>query len=183
MNLENEQLLIEGCKRGESWARKALYDHYANVMLSLCVRYVGDYDTAKDILQDGFVKVFTKIGQFENRGVFDGWIRQIFVNTSLEYLRQKRKFQTDLSMDDLEDSLPEVNVQQMEDLSAEDLMECIAELSVRNRTVFNLYAVEGYSHAEIAQKLGIQESSSRAQFARARKILQKKVLDLLKKRK
>ncbi len=183
MNLEDEQNLIDGCKRGESWARKALYEKFAPVMLSLCVRYIGDYEAAKDVLQDGFVKVFTKINQFENKGIFDGWVRQIFVNTSLEYLRQKRKFQTDLSMDDLEDSLEEVNFQQMENLSADDLMECIAELSERNRTIFNLYAVEGYSHAEIAQKLGIQESSSRAQFSRARKILQKKVSDLMKKRK
>jgi len=179
MDSMDEQRLIAGCKRGELWARKEVYQQYSPVMLSLCMRYVADSDVAKDILQDGFVKVFTRMNQFADKGSFGGWIRQVFVNTSLEYLRKQKSLQLNVRMDDLEDEesldvLPE-------NVTASDLMECIAELPNGLRTVFNLYAIEGYSHSEIGKMLGIQEGSSRSQFARARQLLQKKVLNLMNK--
>ena len=179
---DNEQLLIDGCKRGESWARRELYEKYAPAMLSLCVRYVRDRESAKDVLQDGFVKVFTHINQFEACGALAGWIRQIFVNTSLEYLQKNEMMKMNVRMDDLSEGMDEFDHHILEKLSADDLIECIAELPGRSRTVFNLYAIEGFSHAEIASMMGIQENTSRSQFARARKTLQQIVSDLMKKR-
>ena len=113
----------------ELWARKEVYEKYSPVMLSLCMRYVADSDVAKDILQDGFVKVLTRMDQFADKGSFGGWIRQVFVNASLEYLRKQKSLQLNVRMDDLEDeesldTLPE-------NITANDLMECIAELPKR----------------------------------------------------
>ena len=179
---DNEQLLIAGCNRGESKARRELYEKYAPAMLSLCVRYVEDRESAKDVLQDGFVKVFTHIGQYESRGSFSGWIRQIFVNTALEYLEKNEMRKTNVRMEEFTETVNEFDHRVLEKLSADDLVECISTLPDRSRIVFNLYAIEGYSHAEIAEKLNIQENTSRSQFARARKILQEKVTDLMKKR-
>ena len=179
---DNEQLLIAGCKRGESNARRELYEKYAPAMLSLCVRYVKDRESAKDVLQDGFVKIFTHIEQYEARGTFSGWIRQIFVNTALEYLKKNEMLRMNVHMDDFSEVIEEFDHQVLKKISADDLIECISGLPDRSRTVFNLYAIEGYSHAEIAEKMGIQENSSRSQFARARKTLQQMVLDLMKKR-
>ena len=174
----DEQRLITGCKRGEQWARREVYEKYAPAMLSLCVRYVADYEAARDVLQDGFVRVFTKTDQYEGKGNFGGWIRQIFVNTALEYLRKQNYLQTEV----LTDELNEVNeLQENENwkMSADDLMECISELPDRLRTVFNMYAIEGFSHGEIAAMTGIQESTSRSHFLRARLLLQQKVTELL----
>jgi len=175
----DEQRLITGCKRGEQWARREVYEKYAPAMLSLCVRYVADYEAARDVLQDGFVRVFTKTDQYEGRGNFGGWIRQVFVNTALEYLRKRNYLQTDIRIDGLseENELPE---NENWNLSADDLMECISELPDRLRTVFNLYAIEGFSHGEIAAMTGIQESTSRSHFLRARLLLQQKVTELMK---
>ena len=180
MDLMDEQRLIAGCKRGEQWARREVYEKYASAMLSLCVRYVADYEAARDVLQDGFVKLFTRAEQYEGTGNFGGWIRQIFVNTALEYLRKQNMLQTDT----LSENLNELNENQTHipgNLTADDLMECVAELPDKLRTVFNLYAIEGFTHSEIAKMTGIQESSSRSQFSRARQLLQQKVSALMKK--
>lgn len=179
--MDNEQRLIAGCKRGETWARKEVYEKYSSAMLSLCVRYVADYELAKDVVQDGFIKLFTKIQQFEGRGSFGGWIRQIFVNTALEQISSNDLFDSNVSMERFPENPDEFDLHLMEHVSADDLLECIKELPGRSRIIFNMYAIEGYSHAEIAEKLGIQENSSRAQFSRARKFLQESVLNLMKK--
>ena len=179
--MDNEQRLIAGCKRGETWARKEVYERYSSAMLSLCVRYVADYELAKDVVQDGFVKLFTKVEQFEGRGSFGGWIRQIFVNTALEQISRNDLFDSNVSMERFPENPDEFDLHLMEHVSADDLLECIKELPGRSRIIFNMYAIEGYSHAEIAEKLGIQENSSRAQFSRARKFLQESVLNLMKK--
>lgn len=179
--MDYEQRLIAGCKRGESWARKEVYEKYSSAMMALCVRYVADYEQAKDVVQDGFVKLFTKIDQFEGRGAFGGWIRKIFVNTALEYLSQNALFNTNVPMENVSDSWEKFDNQLIEQISADDLLECIEELPERCRLVFNLFAIEGFSHAEISERLGIRENSSRAMFSRARKLLQDNVLNLMKK--
>ena len=176
----DEQRLITGCKRGEQWARREVYEKYAPAMLSLCVRYVADYEAARDVLQDGFVRVFTKTDQYEGRGNFGGWIRQVFVNTSLEYLRRKNSLQFETRADEINEA-NELQNPESGTLTAEDLLECVAELPDKLRTVFNLYAIEGFSHGEIAAMTGIQESTSRSHFLRARLLLQLKVTELLKK--
>jgi len=167
-----EHDLIAGCKRGEMWARKELYEQHAGAMFSLCVRYVGDRDVARDVLQDGFYKVFTKIGDYSGTGSFEGWMKRIFVTMALEQLRKKRFLPI---ISEYEESIEDTGTSAFEKLSADDLHRCIAELPDGFRTVFNLYAVEGYSHAEIAKMLHIKEVTSRSQFMRARQILQKNI--------
>ena len=161
----DEQLLIDGCMRGESWARKELYEQYAPAMMSVCMRYVGDRETARDLLQDGFVKIFTKIRSYSGSGAFGGWIRRIFVTVGL---------------DGYDDSLEDINYSVLDRLSADDLLACVAQLPSGYRTVFNLYAIEGYTHSEIAEMLHVQEATSRSQFIRARNALQKSVQSLIR---
>lgn len=176
----SELELIEGCKRRDPDAQHSLYEQYANQMLSVCIRYVSDRDIAEDMLQEGFIKIFNKIGTFRGEGSFAGWLRRIFVTTCLEYLRKNDplKFNTDIEeYRDIEDS---TNVSVMSKLSAEDLMGCIERLPAGYRTVFNLYAIEGYSHKEISKILKIRESSSQSQLVRARRLLQKEVTALLR---
>ncbi len=180
MNSDREQLIIAGCQKGETWARRELYEKFAPSMLPLCVRYVADMDAAKDVLQDGFIKVFTRFNTYEAKGSLGGWMRQIFVNTALEYLVKNEPFNHSVSVDDYS-VMDDYSHFALEKISADDLIECISELPARCRTVFNMYAIEGYSHAEIGEKMGIQENSSRAQFARARKQLQEMVSELMKK--
>ena len=149
----DEQLLIDGCMRGESWARKELYEQYAPAMMSVCMRYVGDRETARDLLQDGFVKIFTKIRSYSGSGAFGGCY---------------------------DDSLEDINYSVLDRLSADDLLACVAQLPSGYRTVFNLYAIEGYTHSEIAEMLHVQEATSRSQFIRARNALQKSVQSLIR---
>ena len=173
--LSDEEQLIAGCKEGKPWAQKEIFERYSTVMLSVCVRYVADRETARDILQDGFIKLYTKIDTYSGSGSFEGWIRRIFVTTSLEYLRQNDALKQYASIEEYGNSFPDNEATVVDKISADDLMECIAKLPDGYRTVFNLYAIEGYSHAEIAEMLGINESTSRSQFMRARKILQTNV--------
>lgn len=176
-NTSDEQELIAGCKRGEAQARRLLYERYAPAMLSVCTRYAGgDRETARDLLQDGFVKVLTKIGSYTGEGSFAGWIRRVFVTTALEWLRRNDALKLSVSVDECHDTVDEASVSALEKLSADELMQCIARLPDGYRTIFNLYAIEGYSHAEIAGMLHIKEASSRSQFARARQMLQKEIL-------
>lgn len=176
-NYMSEQRLILACKQGKLWARKEVYEQYAPTMMALCRRYVSDIEDAKDVLQEGFLKVFTEIGQYTGTGSFGGWIRRIFVNTALDFIRKRnrlkeRELQIEVEVGGYDDS------PYLKDISADELMECIAELPDTLRTVFNLYAVEGYSHKEISAMLQMPESTSRSFFFRARQLLQKKVAQL-----
>ena len=171
----DEQRLITGCKKGETWAQKQVYELYASAMFSVCVRYVSDRETARDLLQDGFIKIFTKADTFSEIGSFAGWIRRIFVTTALEYLRQNKALLESTSLDESNYLIEDEDVSILDKISADDLLACVADLPNGYRTVFNLYALEGYSHAEIANLLNISENTSRSQFMRARKILQNKV--------
>lgn len=168
--------LLEGCRRGETWAQKRLYERHAQAMMGVCLRYVRNKEVARDLMHDGFIKLFTKIHSYSGTGSFHGWMRRIFANTALEYLRQKDvlKFSVDTE-EVLELSNNDLSV--LEQISAEELFNCLSQLPVGFATVFNMYAVEGYSHAEIAQRLKIQEGTSRSQYARARQMLQKMIKD------
>jgi len=169
----NEHNVIAGCKRREMWARKELYEHYAGSMLSICARYTGCRHSARDVLQDGFYKVFTKIDDYSGSGAFEGWLKRVFVTTALETLRKKRL--APIIIDEYEEIIEDTGILAFDKLSADDLHRSIAGLPDGFRTVFNLYAIEGYSHAEIAKMLKIKEATSRSQFMRARQILQEKV--------
>ena len=171
----DEQLLIAGCRRGESWARKEVYELYAPAMMSVCMRYVNNRETARDLLQDGFIKIFTKIGSYTGSGAFPGWVRRVFATTALEYLRKNDAIRLSVNFDDCGDLVDEVDVSALDRLSADDLHACIARLPNGYRTVFNLYAIEGYSHKEISEMWNITESTSRSQYTRAKQLLQRRI--------
>jgi len=172
-----EQQIVAGCKKNESWAREKLYELYAPAMLGVCVRYVGDSEKAKDILHDGFIKIFRKINTYSGEGSLGGWMRRIFVTTALEFLRDDY-FQGYMDITDYEERIETVEISVVEKLSAEEILKCISELPKGYQLVFNMYAIEGYSHAEIAKILNIKEGTSRSQFAHARQLLQNKIQKL-----
>jgi RNA polymerase sigma factor (sigma-70 family) len=170
-----EDELIKGCLRRDGNAQRQLYDIFSSKMYSICYRYVKDSMEAEDILVTSFMKVFDKINQFKNEGSFEGWIRRIVVNEALTYLRRNRSMylETELEQADRE---PDYNMLG-DHLEAEDLMNMIKELPTGYRIVFNLYAIDGYSHKEIADQLGISENTSKSQLSRARTYLQKMLAD------
>jgi RNA polymerase sigma-70 factor (ECF subfamily) len=174
-----DEQLIKECIKKDIRAQKQLYERYAPLMMSVCLRYVRDNDIAQNLLHDGFIKLFDKIHTYSGSGSFVGWMRKIFVNTALEHLRQNDilRYRTDI---DIAFNIESEEESPIDKISADELMQCITELPVGFRTVFNMFAIEGYSHAEIAEQLGIQEGTSRSQYARARTLLQQKVLKLIK---
>lgn len=165
--------IIHGCLEGDSIAQEQLYQRFAGKMFAVCLQYSGDYDEAKDVLQEGFIRVFLNLKQFEEKGSFEGWMRRIMINTALEKYRDKYH----LNRVDNQSENMEVGVVDdvLEDLSAQDLLRMIRELSPKYRMVFNLYAIEGYSHKEISALLNISEGTSKSNLSRARAILQEKV--------
>jgi len=171
----DEKQLIEGCINGDRKAQKAMYDKYSKRMMAVCLRYMKDTEDARDLLQEGFIKLFSNIHTYAGEGIFDGWVRKIFVNCALERLRQQDVLKNAEDIDTIDyTGIPdESTVSQM---SAEDIMVFVRSLPDGFRTVFNMFAIEGYSHKEIGEKLNITESTSRSQYMRARKILQKMIL-------
>lgn len=171
-----ETELIEGCRQNDRAAQKALFDRMAPKMLSVCRRYVRDRMEAEDVLVMSFTKVFERIGQFKADGSFEGWVRRIVVNESLTYLRKNKAMylETDLETADRESETGLTDT----GLEAEDLMKLIQELPAGYRIVFNLYAIDGFSHKEIAAQIGITESTSKSQLSRARMHLQARLQTL-----
>ena len=170
-----EEELVTGCLKREPSAQKLLYNQYSSKMYGICYRYVKDSMEAEDILVTAFMKVFDKIHQFKSEGSFEGWIRRIVVNEALTYLRRNRSMylETDLEQADREPDYDALSDQ----LEIEDLLRIIKELPTGYRIVFNLYAIDGYSHKEIAEQLGISENTSKSQLSRARTYLQKVLAD------
>lgn len=165
--------VVKGCRKGKRKHQESLFRMYADKMFGVCRYYTKDYTEAEDVLHEGFIKVFSNISRFRNEGSLEGWIRRIIVNTALErFRRQNRMFPIGDEHQEIED---DKGVQVESRISADELMEIIKELSPKYRMVFNLYAIEGYSHKEISEKLGISEGTSKSNLARARTILQRKV--------
>jgi RNA polymerase sigma-70 factor (ECF subfamily) len=165
--------LLEGCKRGERRTQELLYKLLSSRMLGVCMRYAKDQFEAEDMLQMGFVKVFQKVSEFREEGSFEGWIRRIMVNTAIETYRKNQRMIHAVDIDEVFDE-PQVTFD-MNGLEVKDLMKLIQELSAGYKLVFNLYAIEGYSHKEIAEQLGISEGASKSQLSRARAILKEKI--------
>jgi len=171
-----EEELLEGCRKGKASSQRKLYDRLSPKMLGVCLRYIKDKEEAEHVMIGGIVKVFEKMDQFKGDGSFEGWVRRIVVNDCLMYIRKHRNMSLETDIDEVYDD-PNLNV--MEDqLDEKDLLKMINELPVGYRTVFNLYAIEGYSHAEIAKQLGINENTSKSQLSRARKWLQVRLLEI-----
>ena len=173
---KTEEDLIAGCIKQKASAQRALFDKYSGRMLSLCRRYVKDVLEAEGVMITAFTKIFERIEQYTGEGNFEGWMKRIMVNESLQYLRKHKNMQLNM---DIEEAHHLPNFDAMEDhLQTEDLMQMIAELPVGYRTVFNLYAIEGFSHKEIAEQLNINENTSKSQLSRARVYLQKRLAEM-----
>ena len=168
--------LLDGCRRGERRTQELLYKLLASRMLGVCMRYAKDQFEAEDMLQMGFVKVFQKVTEFRGDGSFEGWIRRIMVNTAIETYRKNQRMMNVVDIDEVYDT-PQVTFD-MNGLEVRDLMKIIHQLSAGYRLVFNLYAIEGYSHKEIAAQLGITEGASKSQLSRARAILKEKLMKI-----
>ena len=166
-----EEVILEGCLRNDSVAQRELYNTYSPKMLAVCFRYAHSREDAEDMLQEAFIKVFTQLRTFENRGSFEGWIRRIVVHTCINTLKKNKKFNESVdlihaaSISIREETVPAV-------VQVKQIVDCIRSLPIGYRTVLNLFAIEGYSHREIAQLLDIEESTSRSQFTRAKGMLE-----------
>ncbi len=168
--MTNHSQLIKNCLKGKASAQKQLYEEYASAMLGVCYRYTKSLQDAEDVLQDGFVRVFKFLDQYNHEGELGAWIRRIMVNTALNYLKKSKKYQQDLLFDKTE--LHVINNDNPEVLlHAKELAELIRQLPTGYQAIFNLYAIEGFSHVEIGQMLGISENTSRSQYMRARHLL------------
>ena len=177
INRDNQEQILNDCKKGDRHAQKAVYDFLAPKMTALCLRYMGDRDSAEDVLQDGFVTLYSKLGSYLGEGSFEGWARKIFVNTALMSLRKNDALKQSEDVDAARDiASPEPTV--LDRLSYAELTRLVASLPPGFRTVFNMYVVEGYSHREIAGELGISEVTSRSQLMRAKAMLQEKIKNL-----
>ncbi|MBD99123.1 MAG: RNA polymerase [Verrucomicrobia bacterium] len=170
----NEEEMLLGCQANNENAQKILFDRYSRIMTGVCMRYADSYEEAQDIVQDAFIKIFKKIETFSGKGSLEGWIRRIMINTALDYLRSIKNERFHVNVDDVDFLLQKKDVI-VESLQAKDLLKIIRTLPVGYRTVFNLYAIEGFSHKEIAKQLNISENTSKSQYSRARSLLQKKL--------
>lgn len=176
-----EQAIIAGCLQNDPSTQRELYNRYSPRMLSVCYRFAQNREDAEDMLQEGFIKVFTQVHTFQNKGSFEGWIRRIIVHTCINFLKKYKKFNENVDLAFAgylavkEETVPSI-------MQAKQVVECIRLLPIGYRTVLNLYAIEGYNHKEIAEMLEIEESTSRSQYTRAKAMLEnvlikKKILD------
>jgi RNA polymerase sigma factor (sigma-70 family) len=164
--------LIKGCIEGDRRIQQELYNRFSPKMYAVCLRYMGNADDAQDILQEGFIKVYKNIERFRGEGSFEGWIRRIFVNTAIEQIRKKKM---DVSLTEKEEIIEFKTVSAIDSINEKDLLKIVSGLSPGYRSVFNMYVVEGFSHKEIGELLGISEGTSKSQLARARMILQDRI--------
>lgn len=171
--------ILKGCIDGDNASQEKLYRLVAAQMYGVCLQYAGNEDDAKDIMQDAFIKVFKKIDQFSGKGSLEGWIRRIVVNTALERFRSSIKLQSLDNEPAYEKEISDYGVE--ESMTAEEITVLIQELSPKYRMVFNLYAIEGYSHKEISNMLEITEGTSKSNLSRARGILQAKLASMYEK--
>lgn len=174
IEMRDDTTLVTACLKGDPHAQKALFEKFAPKMFAVCLRYMGNSDDAQDALQDGFVKVFSKLSDFKNEGVLEGWIRRIIVNTCLDVIRKNQKTKLDVSISDVEYQL-EYNDLGLQSLELEELMNLVQSMPNGYRVVFNMFAIEGYSHREIGEKLGINENTSKSQYLRARAFLRERI--------
>ena len=159
--------IIQECIKGDARAQRKLFDSLSPKMLTVCKRYMSNHTEAEDVFQVAFVKVFDNLSKYHNEGSFEGWVRRIFVNTCLDQIRKNKKTKYDVDVDDLAYKIGTSDYT-LERLAAEDILQLIQEMPDGYRAVFNQFAIEGYSHKEIAKNMGITENTSKSQVKRAR---------------
>jgi RNA polymerase sigma factor (sigma-70 family) len=181
-----EELMLSGCLRNNATAQEALYNRFSPRMLGVCYRFAKNREDAEDMLQEGFIKVFSQMHQYRNEGALEGWIRRIIVHTCINVLKKNKKFSDSIDISNAnsihtkEEMIPSI-------MQAKQVVECIRALPLGYKTVLNLYAIEGYSHKEIAFMLDIEESTSRSRYTRAKSMLEeilirKKIIQKPKKK-
>ncbi len=166
-----EHSLAKALQQGDKKAQTHLYDHYSGLMLAICMRYMGNKMAAEDVMLKGFMRIFDKVDQFNFKGSFEGWIKRIMVNEALMKIRSTKSLE--VGIEDV--SVSHFETEASSSLEESDLLKLIEGLPTGYRTVFNLYAIEGFSHAEIAEKLGVSQGTSKSQLSRARAMLQTKL--------
>ena len=171
--------LLRGCIEGNRRMQEELYQRFSPKMFAVCLRYAGNAEEAEDILQEGFIKIFKKLDSFRSEGSFEGWVRRIFVNTAIEHFRRKRYLMPVTEKE--ENTIEGKYISVLDELAEKDILALVQELSPGYRTVFNMYVVEGYTHKEIADLLGISEGTSKSQLSRAKVILQDMVRTFIDK--
>jgi RNA polymerase sigma-70 factor (ECF subfamily) len=165
---------VRRCLNGDALAQKQFYERFAGRMLGVCYRYAGNMHEAEDLLQEGFIRAFHRLKDFRGEGSLEGWLRRIMVTTSLNFLKHEKRIREQLELKTAgEESSSSVEI--LEQMESQEVMKLIQQLSPGYRAVLNLFAIEGFSHREIGEMLGIGESTSRSQFTRARQLLQKMI--------
>ncbi len=168
-----DQQIFDACLAGKRQAQEMLYNYFSPKMFGICLRYASDYHSAEDILQEGFIKVFNNLDRYRGDGSFEGWMKRIFINTSIEYYRKSLNLKKNIELDKAPE--PAFASTAISGLATADLLKLVQKLPTGYRTVFNLYVIEGFPHKEIGQMLKISEGTSKSQLARARETLKKMI--------
>lgn len=176
MNIEEE--LIKKCLKRDRKAQKMLFDKYSSMMMGVCLRYANNRSKAEDILQEGFTKVFLHLKTYTGKGSFAGWVKKIMINTAISYYHRHIKSSLHDELDIAKGITNNSDIEPDSEFSQEELLKVIGELPHGFRMVFNMYAIEGYKHREIAEMLGIDTGTSKSQYSRARKIIRDKLFEL-----
>ncbi len=172
--------IVKKCKAYDKKAQKELYDVYSPVLFGICLRYSKSEAEAEDVLQEGFVKILTKINDFKDIGSFEGWMKRIIVNTAISFYYKNKKYNETYDIDEITEKNTENYVWGNEDFTKEELLKVINNLPEGYRVIFNMYAIEGYKHKEIAEKLNISHNTSKSQYLRAKERIREKLEQLSK---
>ncbi len=162
-----DEQIIEGCINGKPDFQRALYDKYNRKLMGICMRYAKDQHEAHDLLQDGFIKIFNKLGSYNGKGALGAWLCRLMVNNCLDHIRKTKNQRNHVEVD-LADTYENATSEILSNLSVQDILKYIQQLPTGYKTVFNMFAIEGYSHREIAEELGVTENTSKSQFRKAR---------------
>jgi len=170
----DERALVNGCRQKDRASQRKLYELFARKLFAVCLRYTKDRDDAEDVLQESFVKAFQHIDSFRFECPLEAWLKRIVINTALKHIRKQQPWQNQTDVEEVAHALPQ-SENTLSDLNYQQLLKMVQELPPGCQTVFNLYAIEGYTHPEIAELLDISEGTSKSQYARARGLLQQKI--------
>jgi len=170
--------VIDGCKRGKRQMQVKLYEQYAGLLLGICMRYTEDKSEAEDVLQEGFLKIFEHIKEYQGKGSFEGWMRKIMVNTAITHFHKHKKHYYHSELDDVHENELQVDITPDSEIAVQELQALLQEMPEGYKMVFNLFAVEGYKHKEIAEQLNIDENTSKSQYLRAKNWLIKRMKNL-----
>ena len=165
--MRSDEQLIAGCLKGDKLSQRDLYDRYSRKMFGVCLRYCNNREDAEEVLQEGLLKVFHKLADFKKEGALESWIKRIIINTALDFYRRNKNKQRETEW---QDNIT-ISIEPLTELKTKELLQVIQNLPLGFRTVFNLYAIEGYNHGEIAGMLNISEGTSKSQYSRARQHL------------